>query len=176
MAEMQGVPVDDDGGEQVEARDPIVLALGGAVADLALPANAQGVLECMVCLALVEANLGTALHAGIENPFDDEQRPLDPADLAQCGRQIILAQIGGELAQDAARRDLRRAHGGRAAEQVGLDGYDQRVARLPAHQRAQFAWCGAVAPSWRPAELWRGCEVGCGCPSRSPAYVVDHSG
>ncbi len=26
MAEMQGVPVDDDGGEQVEARDPIMLA------------------------------------------------------------------------------------------------------------------------------------------------------
>ena len=27
MAEMHGVPVDDDGGEQVEARDPVVLAL-----------------------------------------------------------------------------------------------------------------------------------------------------
>lgn len=44
MAEMQGVPVDDDGGEQVEARDPVVLALGGAVADLALTTDAQSLL------------------------------------------------------------------------------------------------------------------------------------
>ena len=36
MAEMQGVPVDDDGSEQVEARDPVVLALGGSVADLSI--------------------------------------------------------------------------------------------------------------------------------------------
>ena len=28
MAEMQGVPVDDDGGEQVKASDPVVLAFG----------------------------------------------------------------------------------------------------------------------------------------------------
>ena len=48
MAEMQGVPVDDDGGEQVEARDPVVLALGGAVADLALTADAEGVLQRVV--------------------------------------------------------------------------------------------------------------------------------
>ena len=35
--EMQRVPVDDDGGEQVEPRDPVMLTLGGAVADLSLP-------------------------------------------------------------------------------------------------------------------------------------------
>ena len=45
MAEKQGVPVDDDGGEQIEAGDPVMLALGGAVADLALPANAQAFLS-----------------------------------------------------------------------------------------------------------------------------------
>jgi len=53
MAELQGVPVDDDGGEQVEARDPVVLAFGGAIADLALATDAQGVLQRMVRLALV---------------------------------------------------------------------------------------------------------------------------
>ncbi len=65
MAEVQGVPVDDDGGEQVEARDPVVLAFGGAVADLALATDAQGVLQRMVRLALVEADLSAALHEGI---------------------------------------------------------------------------------------------------------------
>lgn len=119
MTEVQGVPVDDDGGEQVESGDPVVLTLGGAVADLALAADAQGILQCMVRFAFVEADLRSALHAGIEYPFDDEQRPLDPTNLAQCGCQIVLARIGGELAQDAARRNLPRAHGGRAAEQVG---------------------------------------------------------
>src|SRR3546814_1017358 len=71
--------------------------------------------------------------------FDDEQRPLDPAHLAQRGGKIVLARIGGELAQDAARRDLSSAHGGGAAEQIGPVGNDQRLTRLAAHQRAQFA-------------------------------------
>jgi hypothetical protein len=53
MAEVQGVPVDDDGGEQVESGDPVVLTLGGAVADLALAADAQGILQCMVRFAFV---------------------------------------------------------------------------------------------------------------------------
>src|SRR3546814_6274097 len=41
--------------------------------------------------------------------------------------------------QDAARRDLSSAHGGGAAEQIGPVGNDQRLTRLAAHQRAQFA-------------------------------------
>src|SRR3546814_16791593 len=41
--------------------------------------------------------------------------------------------------QDAARRDLPRAHGGGAAEQVGPVGNDQRLTNLAAHQRAQLA-------------------------------------
>src|SRR3546814_5386100 len=92
----------------------------------------------MMCLALVEADLCTALHADVEYPFDDEQRPLDPAHLAQRGGKIVLARIGGELAQDAARRDLSSAHGGGAAEQIGPVGNDQRLTRLAAHQRAQL--------------------------------------
>ena len=35
MAKVQGVPVDDDGGEQVEAGDPVMLTLRRAVADFA---------------------------------------------------------------------------------------------------------------------------------------------
>ena len=36
FAEMGGIPVDDDGGEQVEPGHAVVLALAGAVADFAL--------------------------------------------------------------------------------------------------------------------------------------------
>ena len=36
MAKVQGVPIDDDGGEQVETGDPVMLPLRPAVADFAL--------------------------------------------------------------------------------------------------------------------------------------------
>lgn len=142
MAEMQGVPVDDDGGEQVEAGDPVMLTFGGTIADFALASDAQDVLERVMRLALVEADLRAALHADIEDPVDDEQSPLDPADLAQRGGQIVLAWTGGELAQDAAWRDLPGAHCGDAAEQIGPVGDDQRVAQLAAHQWPQLAGRG----------------------------------
>ena len=46
-AEMGGIPVNHDGGEQVEAGHAVVLALAGAVADFALAPDAEGVLEGM---------------------------------------------------------------------------------------------------------------------------------
>lgn len=48
VAEVDGVPIDDDCGEQVEAGDTIVLAFSGAVTDFALATDAQRVLERMV--------------------------------------------------------------------------------------------------------------------------------
>src|SRR3546814_1503491 len=54
MAKVQGVPVDDDGGEQVEAGDPVMLTLRRAVADFALTADAQGIFQRMMCLARSE--------------------------------------------------------------------------------------------------------------------------
>ena len=54
-----------------------MLPFGGAVANFTLPSDPQGVLESVVRFALVQANLGAALHVDIEQPFDDEQRPFD---------------------------------------------------------------------------------------------------
>ena len=59
-------------GEQVEAGHAVVLALAGAVADFALAPDAERVLEGVVCLPLVQAGVGPALHIGIEQPVDDE--------------------------------------------------------------------------------------------------------
>ena len=39
FAEMGGIPVNDDGGEQVEPGHAVVLALAGAVADFALASD-----------------------------------------------------------------------------------------------------------------------------------------
>jgi hypothetical protein len=69
------VPVDDDGGEQIEACHAEVLPFGGPVANFTLAADAEGVLEGMMGLAFVEPDLGAALHVGIEQPVDDEERP-----------------------------------------------------------------------------------------------------
>ena len=75
---MGGIPVDDDGGEQVEPGHAVVLALAGAVADFALTPDPERVLERVLervmSLALVQAGVGPALHIGVEQPVDDEER------------------------------------------------------------------------------------------------------
>jgi hypothetical protein len=42
---MQAIKVHDYRGEQVEPRNPVALALGSAIANFALTAGAEGVLE-----------------------------------------------------------------------------------------------------------------------------------
>ena len=65
FVDMGGIPVNDDGGEEVESSHAVVLALAGAVADFALASDPQRVLEGGVCLALVQASVGSALHIGV---------------------------------------------------------------------------------------------------------------
>ena len=82
MAEVKRVPVNHDGSKEVQPSYAEVLAFGGAVEDFALTADAQGVFERVVRFALVESDLGTTLQSGVEQPVDDEERPLDAPDLA----------------------------------------------------------------------------------------------
>ena len=56
-----GVPIDDDGGQQVQTRDAEVLTFSGAIADFALPPDPQCALQSMVGLAFVETYLGADL-------------------------------------------------------------------------------------------------------------------
>ena len=76
-----GVPVDDDRGEQVEACHAVVLSLRAAVPDLPLATDAQGVLQGMMGLPLVETDLCAPLHGWVQGPVDHEQGALDAADL-----------------------------------------------------------------------------------------------
>ena len=76
------IPINDDGGEQVETGDAEVLAFGCTVADFALPTNSQSAFQSMVRLTFVQANTGAALHIRVERPFDDEERPFNPPDFA----------------------------------------------------------------------------------------------
>ena len=54
-------------------------------------------------LAHVEADLGTPLHVRVEDPLYNKECPLHAADLAQRNSQIILAWVGGKLAEQLAR-------------------------------------------------------------------------
>ena len=54
FAEMGGIPVNDDGGEQVEPGHAVVLSFAGAVADFALAPDAERVLERVMSLAPVQ--------------------------------------------------------------------------------------------------------------------------
>ena len=91
FAETGGVPVNDDGGEEVEAGHAVVLAFAGAVADFALASDAEGVLEGVMSLALVQAGVGPALHIGVEEPVDDNEGTFDPSDFAESDGQFVLA-------------------------------------------------------------------------------------
>ena len=53
---------------------------GMMVPDFTLTSDPQRVFQCVMCLAFVQADLGTALHVGVEQPFDDEQGSLDTSD------------------------------------------------------------------------------------------------
>ena len=78
FAEMHSIPVDYDGGEQVQPGHAILLSFAGAVADFALAADAKRVLERVMSLSLVQTCAGTALHIGAWQPVHDEQRFVPP--------------------------------------------------------------------------------------------------
>lgn len=138
LTKVLGVPIDNDGGKQVEASHAIVLALGRAVADFALASDAQSVFQGMVRLALVQPNLGATLHIGVKQPVDDEQRPLNAADLAERHGQLMLTGIGRELFEQLTGRHGTCRHGGHRAQDARPVLDDEAFADLATDQTAQF--------------------------------------
>ena len=118
FAEMGGIPVNHDGGEEVEAGHAVMLALAGEVADFALAPDAEGVLEGVMSPALVEAGVGSVLHIGVEKPVDDEEGTFDPSNFAESDGQFVLSGIGRELAQQLAGREDATGQGGSNAQDV----------------------------------------------------------
>ena len=70
-------------GRTVETCHAVVLALSSSITDFALAANAKGVFQGVVRLALIQTNIGTALHICIKQPVDDEQRALYAPDFPE---------------------------------------------------------------------------------------------
>ena len=143
LVQADGIPVNDDGRQQIESSHPVVLAFAGTVANFALASDAQGVFQGVMGLAFVQPDMGASAHARVEHPIDDEECALDAADFAKRRGEIMLARIGSELAQQLARRDGPRHHGGGASQHVGPVRRDQFVAHLAADQYAQLIRNGA---------------------------------
>ena len=97
-----------------------MLALARAVADFALALDPERVLEYVMSLALVQAGVGSALHIGVKQPVDDEERAFDPADFAESGGRVVPARIGCELSQQWARRKGTTGQGGSNPQDVSI--------------------------------------------------------
>ena len=102
FAEMHSIPVNHNGGEQVEPSHAVVLALAGAVSDFALAPDAEGIYEGVMSLVPVKAGSGPALYIGIQQAVDDKEGAFDPSDFAQSDGRFVLAGIGRELSQQRA--------------------------------------------------------------------------
>ena len=118
FAEMGGIPVNYNGGVQVESSHAVVPALAGAVADFALTPDAEDVLEEVMILALVQAGAGPALHTCVEEPVDDEEGAFDPSDFSESDGQLVQARIRRELSQQLAGRKDVTGQGGSNPEDV----------------------------------------------------------
>ncbi len=108
LAELHGVPEDDDGGEQIHAGDAVMLAFGGTVADFTAAVEADCPLQRMMSFAFVEPDLGTPLEFSMQDPVDHEQGALDATDFPQGCRELVLPRIGGEFPQNLAWRGVRQ--------------------------------------------------------------------
>lgn len=97
FAKSFGVPVYDDGRQQIERRHTIVLSFGRAVSYFALPADAQSILQRVVRLTFVQSDLHSPLHIRVEHPIQHEQCAFDTADFPQSNGEIVLARIRSQL-------------------------------------------------------------------------------
>ena len=143
FVEMGGIPVNDDGGEEVEPSHAVVLALAGAIADFALAPDAERAFEGVVCLVFVQAGAGPALHIGVEHPVDDEERSFDPSDVTESDSQFVLVRIGRELSQQLAGRKSPAGQGGTNPRDVGQVPHDHDLPDSVAGQSSQ--WFGSTS-------------------------------
>ena len=119
--EIDGVPQDDGGSDEVEAGGAVALVLESTIAQLAETVEEHGPFEGVVRLALVQTAVAAAAEGGILEPIEREEGALDPAELAQRLGEAVLARVGGEL--------LQHDRGGDRAE---LDGCGQAQELVPA--------------------------------------------
>ena len=98
--QVDGVPQDDGGDQQIETTCSIALILIGTIADFPESVEEHGPSQSVMLLALVEPDMAATAQLGVMQPVEREERALELPKFTQRMGQTVLAGIGGELAQD----------------------------------------------------------------------------
>lgn len=104
----------------------------------------------MVRFTFIETNLSAALHITVEQPFDDEQRPLDTSDFAKGDGQIMLSWPCRQLLQKLTGLHPARKHRCYAAQHIRPVGDDGIFPDFVAHQALQFSRYTAAIKDMQP--------------------------
>jgi hypothetical protein len=106
--EVDGIPLDDRGGDEAQSGRWEALILEGSVTDLALAVEEDGSAQGVARLALVEPGMAALTQIGIGQPLQGEPGALDSAECPQGARQSVASPCRGELAQDDGGHVFRR--------------------------------------------------------------------
>ncbi len=93
------VPQHDSRRHQVEAAGPVALLLEAPIPDFPKAVEEHRPGQRVARLTFVQAGMHAAAQFNTLQPVQDEQRALDPAQLAQGHGQSVLARVAAELAQ-----------------------------------------------------------------------------
>jgi len=104
-AEIDGVSQGDGGRDQGEATGPVLLRLGGSVAQAPEPVEADGAGERIAGLALVQRHGGLPPESRLLQPVQGVEGAFDAADLAQRHGQAVLPRVAAEALQHQRRAD-----------------------------------------------------------------------
>ena len=94
--EIAGVPKDDRGHDEVEARRAMLLVFVSAVAaDFAEPVDEteHGARETVARLAFVELLTGPAPEYRVVDPVESEERAFQPPQFAKRGGDAVLSRV-----------------------------------------------------------------------------------
>jgi hypothetical protein len=98
--EVDGVPEHDRGDDKVQPAGSESLVIEGTVLDNAAAVETHCAAQCILGLALVQANSHAAAQLRAVQPVEREKRPVDAADFAWAPGQPVLPWVRGQLAQD----------------------------------------------------------------------------
>jgi hypothetical protein len=98
--QVNGVPQNDCGDEQVQAAGAMALVFIGPVADLAETIEEYGTAKRILLLAFVESYVTAPAKVGVLEPIEGKKCTFQLAEFTECVCEAVLAGIGRQLAQD----------------------------------------------------------------------------
>lgn len=93
------VPKNDCGDDEIKSAGSIALVLKRTISQFAKPMEEHRSRECVLRLALVEADLNAAPKLYVLKPFQSKKATFDPAKFPHSHGQAILTRVAAELAK-----------------------------------------------------------------------------